>query len=135
MAGNKHDNGVHEQGTDETRKAYKEDTPGQSVEKYVKENQKSYHDSKKTFSQIAINETLDTLQKEKTNLLDNPFRLGSMMYFECINEARNLIKEDRYRLTEVDKNIMETDIGEFEVYEGELVPLDCPQYEFINEEE
>ena len=30
---------------------------------------------------------------------------------------------------------METDIGEFEVYEGELVPLDCPQYEFINEEE
>ena len=26
MAGNKHDNGVHEQGTDETRKAYQEDT-------------------------------------------------------------------------------------------------------------
>ena len=113
MAGNKHDNGVHEQGTDETRKAYQEDTPGQAVEKYVKENQKAYHDSKKTFSQIAINETLDTLQQEKTNLLDNPFRLGSMMYFECINEARNLIKEDRYKLTEVDKNIIETDIGEF----------------------
>jgi len=50
VAGNKHDNGVHEQGTDETRKAYQEDTPGQSVEKYVKENQKSYHDSKKTSS-------------------------------------------------------------------------------------
>ena len=35
MAGNKHDNGVHEQGTDETRMAYQEDTPGQSVEKYI----------------------------------------------------------------------------------------------------
>ena len=132
--GNKHDNGVHEQGTDETVKAYQEDTPGQAVEKYVKENQKAYHDSKKTFSQIAINETLDTLQQEKTNLLDNPFRLGSMMYFETINEARRLVGEDRYKLTEVDKNILDTDIGQFEVYEGELVPLDCPQWESIDED-
>ena len=32
MAGNKHDNGVHEQGTDETRKAYQEDTWSKSRE-------------------------------------------------------------------------------------------------------
>jgi len=80
----------------------------------------------KTFHQIAISETLDTLQQEKTNLLDNPFRLGSMMYFETIKEARKLVAEGRYTLTEVDKQILETDLGEFEVYEGELVPLDCP---------
>jgi len=80
----------------------------------------------KTFHQITINETLDTLQQEKTNLLDNPFRLGSMMYFETIKEARRLVAEGRYTLTEVDKQILETDIGEFEVYEGEIVPLDCP---------
>ena len=35
MAGNKHDNGVHEVGTPETLKAYQEDTPNQSVEKYL----------------------------------------------------------------------------------------------------
>ena len=80
----------------------------------------------KTFHQIAITETLDTLQKEGTNLLDNPFRLGSMMYFETIKEARKLVAEGLYTLTEVDKQILETDLGEFEVYEGELVPLDCP---------
>ena len=34
-----------------------------------------------------------------------------------------------------DKNIIETDIGEFEVFEGELVPLDLPQFTYINEEE
>ena len=58
-----------------------------------------------------------------------------MMYFETINEVRRLVAEDRYKLTEVDKNILDTDIGEFEVFEGELVPLDCPQYELIEEEE
>ena len=35
MSGNKHDNGVHEVGTDETKTAYQEDTPGQQVEKYL----------------------------------------------------------------------------------------------------
>jgi hypothetical protein len=57
-----------------------------------------------------------------------------MMYFETINEARKLVGEDRYKLTEVDKNILDTDIGQFEVYEGELVPLDCPQWESIDED-
>ena len=45
----------------------------------------------KTLKEVAIEETLDAMQSEGTNLLDNPFRLGSMMYFECINEARKLV--------------------------------------------
>ena len=49
----------------------------------------------KTFKELAIRETLDELQISHTNLLDNPFRLGSMMYFEVINEARRLAKEQR----------------------------------------
>ena len=44
-----------------------------------------------------------------------------------------MVSENKYTLTEVDKNILETDIGSFEVYEGELVPLDCPM--FAEEEE
>ena len=55
------------------------------------------------------------------------------MFFETIKHAKTLINEGRYTLTEVDKQIIETDIGEFEVYEGELVPLDLPQYEYLNE--
>ena len=65
----------------------------------------------KTLKEVAIEETLDAMQSNKTNLLDNPFRLGSMMYFECINEARRLVSENKYTLTEVDKNILETDVG------------------------
>ena len=88
----------------------------------------------KTFKELAIRETLDEMQVNHTNLLDNPFRLGSMMYFEIINEARRLAKEQRYRLTEIDGMILETDLGEYDVFEGNLVPLDCPMQE-INEEE
>ena len=80
----------------------------------------------KTLKEITIDETIAQLQESKTNILDNPFRLGSMMYFEVIKEARRLVSEGRYSITEVDKQILETDIGEFEIYEGEIVPLDCP---------
>jgi len=83
----------------------------------------------KTFHQLAILETLETLQKDGINLVDNPFRLGSSMYFECINEARKLVAEQRYRLTEVDKQVIETNLGEFDVHEGNYVPLDCPMME------
>ena len=89
----------------------------------------------KTFKELAIRETLDEMQVNHTNLLDNPFRLGSMMYFEVINEARRLAKEQRYRLTEIDGMILETDLGEYEVYEGNLVPLDCPMMEMHEEED
>ena len=89
----------------------------------------------KTFKEVAIDQTLFDLQESGTNLLDNPFRLGSMMYFEVIKEARKLVSENKYRLTEVDKHILETDLGEYDIYESELVPLDCPMIELSEEDE
>tara|TARA_E500000178_G_C16972777_1_gene731792 strand:- start:581 stop:1042 length:462 start_codon:yes stop_codon:yes gene_type:complete len=56
MAGNKHDNGVHEVGTDEIVKSYQEDTPYAKVEKYIKErNDKQVSEKKKHFSQVFQN--------------------------------------------------------------------------------
>lgn len=46
MSGNKHDNGVHEIGTEEMKKAYMEDTPGQMVERYIEESKKKNDDVK-----------------------------------------------------------------------------------------
>lgn len=82
-----------------------------------------------TFKEQALDTVINDLQESKTNILDNPFRLGSYMYFETVKEVRRLVSEGRYSLTEVDKQILETDIGEFEVYEGQLVALDCPMME------
>ena len=48
MSGNKHDNGVLEAGTDEIRISYQEDTPGQDIESYIKEQEKAFHEQKKS---------------------------------------------------------------------------------------
>mgnify|MGYP001212756551 CR=1 FL=1 len=63
MSGNKHDNGVLELGTDEIRVSYQEDTPGQSVEDYIEEKEKAFHEQKnkvkKHFSQVFGNQPFD----------------------------------------------------------------------------
>ena len=76
MAGNKHDNGVHEIGTPETLKAYQEDTPGQEVEKYLAGIQEVIQEKKskqkKSFTQVfqnplkgfPYNEQVDSLEEE-----------------------------------------------------------------------
>lgn len=83
----------------------------------------------KTLREQAVDFVITELQETNTNFLDNPYRLGSTMYFEVIKEVKRLVAEDRYRLTEVDKMTIETDIGQFDIFEGELVPLDCPMEE------
>jgi len=88
----------------------------------------------KTLKEQALDTVILDLQETNTNFIDNPFRLGSYMYFATIKEVRNLVAEQKYRLTEIDKNILETDLGEYEVYEGDLVPLDCPMMDIVEED-
>ena len=76
-----------------------------------------------------IQETLDAMQENKDSIFDNPFRLGSEMFFQTINEARRLHLEGKYRPTAVDKNLLKTDLGEFAEFDGQHVPLDCPMHE------
>ncbi len=61
----------------------------------------------------------------------NIFRHGSAKFFEVINEAKTLYKSGEY-YNENDTDILQTDLGEFGLYNGKRVPLDLP---FINEAE
>ena len=75
MTGNKHDNGVHEIGTDEIRKAYQEDTPGQTVEEYLSQialvNEEQTENTKKHFSQVFQNPLKGyPYQKEETESVE-----------------------------------------------------------------
>ena len=45
------------------------------------------------------------------------------------------MSQKKYRLTEIDGLILETGLGEYDIYEGELVPLDCPMMYFKEEDE
>ena len=68
------------------------------------------------------------------------FRYGSKKYFLLMNEAKSLMNEG-IEFDSKTKALLETDLGEFAMYEGEEVPLDFPMineaivdYDFSKEE-
>jgi len=92
--------------------------------------------SVKKFSDFGFNpsENLQFHLENKISILDNVFRPGSEAFFSLIKEAKNFIN----LLSENDKQIFEnSDLGEFVLFEGQMVPLDLPMenIEEINEAE
>jgi len=59
-------------------------------------------------------------------LMENVFRIGSDAHLSMIKEARKLYTRNALDLCEDDKALMETHIGEFDLFENEIVPLDLP---------
>jgi len=58
---------------------------------------------------------------------ENIYRVHSEEFYALFNEARELYNEGLLtELSNWDKQLLETDIGQFGEYEGEQVPLDCP---------
>lgn len=67
---------------------------------------------------------------EGISIENNIYRPGSTKYFNLFKEVRELSKQGLYSLNEIeDYFINETEIGEWGLYEGDLVPLDYPIFE------
>ena len=79
-----------------------------------------------------ISENLSYHIDNNISLMENVFRIGSDAHLSMIKEARKLYSRDVLDLCEEDKALMETHIGEFDLYENEIIPLDLPM---LNEEE
>jgi hypothetical protein len=85
-----------------------------------------------------ISENLKYHVDNNLPVLENVFRPGSTSFFEIIKEARELFDNKEVELSGIDKILFETtDLGKFELFEGEMVPLDLPLevIEEINEAE
>jgi hypothetical protein len=82
----------------------------------------------KSFSEFS--KSLAYHLENKIPLSESVFRYGSQGHFDLINEAREL--SSFIELSELDKELLKTDIGRFGIYEGLEVPLDFPM---INEAE
>lgn len=69
----------------------------------------------------------------KISILENVFRPESDSFYELIKESRNFTN----LLSESDKEIFEnSDLGRFDYFRGELVPLDLPLLDIqVNESE
>ena len=73
-------------------------------------------------------ERLRNQNKQESRLIEaNEYRVGSEMYYETFNEWKKSI--DRSDLDSFDRELLESDIGSFAMYEGNHVPLDCPMME------
>lgn len=83
-----------------------------------------------------IREAIDYHLENQIPFSENIFRMASQNYFRLYTEAKKmydkgeLIVEDSF-----DQELLESDIGEFGLYEGESVPLDMPMLELDEEEE
>ena len=86
----------------------------------------------------TVSENLQYHINNNLPVLENIFRPGSKSFFQLINEARELFDNNSIELNGIDKILFETtDLGKFELFEGEMVPLDLPLevIEEINEAE
>ena len=93
---------------------------------------------KEVLSSSLISEGLRYHIKKDVGVDMNLFRPGSDAFFSLFREARELYNIGVYEIKDSEKYfLLETEIGNFGEFEGELVPLDYPMHEGdeINEAE
>ena len=82
-----------------------------------------------TFKQ-PLSENLLYHIKNKKPLTENTFRYGSPAFLNLWKEARTLYSRNIIDVGSDDKQILtETNLGEYALFEGNLVPLDLPMLE------
>lgn len=84
-----------------------------------------------------LNEAVQYHMENNISFTENVFRPGSEMFFEMLKEAKRLYKEGAYEpMDEYEKDLLDSDVGEYAAHEGTMVPLDFPfQEEDLNEED
>jgi hypothetical protein len=73
---------------------------------------------------ITLSEGLKYHIKEGKMLIHNIYRPLSKSYFNLINEARELYNKGLLSITEDDAELLESDLGKFDIYNGVKVLLD-----------
>ena len=77
-----------------------------------------------------LSENLRYHVQNKLPLTENTFRYGSKSFLNLWSEARYLYLREIIHVNEDDKEILlETNLGEYGIYEGQKVPLDLPMLE------
>lgn len=75
---------------------------------------------------VLLSEGLRYHIREEAPLSESVYRPGSKAFFDLINEARARYFARDITLTEADVELVESDLGQWDVYEGREVALDFP---------
>ena len=93
-----------------------------------------YNDGPAYKTPKTLSEGMSYHLQNGVTLDDNVYRPGTKEFFDLFNEAREIWKQGLYEATETEYEIFQSDIGEWAMYEGRMVPLDFPMFdEGINE--
>jgi hypothetical protein len=85
-------------------------------------------------AKVIMTENMQYHIDNKKALTENTFRYGSKAFLDLWAEARYLYSRDAINLSGEDKIIAETThLGEYGLFEGEMVPLDLPIMEEMDE--
>ncbi|MEK9770473.1 MAG: hypothetical protein VW683_16290, partial [Betaproteobacteria bacterium] len=90
---------------------------------------------KKKVKTEVVSEHLSYHLKNKLSLTESVFRAGSDAYIDLVKEARVLWKMGGYQPKIEELELLQSDIGQFGIYEGERVPLDTPMLVEVELEE
>lgn len=71
----------------------------------------------------------DDCGTDSTLIENNLYRVGSEAYYTYFEDMREKYENGELEVSGFDKELMEGDIGKFAIYEGEVVPLECPLVE------
>ena len=113
----------------------------ESLKKPIKENKGCSCGCGKGKSSVVLKESkISTLLSEglkyhidnKIPLHESEYRIGSEAHLSLIREARKLYSRNLIDVSDSDKFLLESDLGNFAEYEGEMIPLDLPM---LNEED
>ena len=81
-------------------------------------------------AKIVMTENMKYHVYNKLAITENTFRYGSQAFLDLWAEARYLYSRNAIHVNDLDKEILiETDLGEYGMYEGMKVPLDLPMLE------
>jgi len=81
-------------------------------------------------TRIVMTENMNYHIDNKKPLIENTFRYGSKSFLDLWAEARYLYSRDAINLSGLDKEIiLETNLGQYGIYKGQIVPLDMPLLE------
>ena len=91
----------------------------------------------KLVKDVPISDRLKYHLENNLTLEENIFRIYSEGYFKLINEVRSLYEDDSIELNDDDLDIIESDLGQRALYEGQEIFLDAPieleEDDYLNE--
>ena len=86
-------------------------------------------------SKVIMTENMKYHVENRIPISENMFRYGSNAFLDMWAETRYLYSRNAIHVNDTDKEILvETDLGEFGIYEGKKVPLDLLMEEIELEE-